>query len=60
MLLKEMQEMDRIVQQPVMGPKINEVISETADPVGRTAEATGGDSSLAEVRFWVFLGNLRN
>ncbi|KAG5666125.1 hypothetical protein PVAND_017702, partial [Polypedilum vanderplanki] len=45
MLLKEMQEMDKIVQQPVLGPKINEVISETAN-----ANAVGMDNNFVE--FW--------
>jgi len=48
MLLKEMQEMDRIVQQPVMGPKVNEVIHDTVNPVPMPLEA-GADSSFAEV-----------
>lgn len=67
MLLKEMQEMDRIVQQPVMGPKVNEVIQDTVNPVARPLDA-GGDSSFAEVSvedaflggfwdlFWTFMG----
>lgn len=49
MLLKEMQEMDRIVQQPVMGPKVNEVIHDTVNPVPMPLEA-GPDSTFAE--FW--------
>lgn len=43
-----MQEMDRFVQQPVMGPKVNEVINDTVNPAARVVEGTS-DSSLAEV-----------
>ena len=50
MLLKEMQEMDRIVQQPVMGPKVNEVIQDTVNPVAMPLESAS-DSSFAEVSF---------
>ena len=48
MLLKEMQEMDRIVQQPVMGPKVNEVIQDTVNPVAMPLDVSS-DSSFAEV-----------
>jgi hypothetical protein len=47
MLLKEMQEIDRFSQQPIMAPKVNEVIkSGMNDPVNQIFSP---DSTLAEV-----------
>jgi hypothetical protein len=46
MLLKEMQEMDKIVQKPIQAPKVNEVINESG---ASSQHALANDLSLAEV-----------